>query len=86
MGILAYNILYMLRNLAGEQVKGSMELLIKRLIKIGVKVAYRGREVACPCGVGLSFGPVPPSYVWVSSAEEEMVDGATQGEVRSETG
>jgi hypothetical protein len=45
MGVLAYNLLHMLREfyLKGEEVKRSMEWLIKRLIKIGAKVAYHGR-------------------------------------------
>ena len=46
MGVLAYNLLHMLREfyLKGEEVKRSMEWLIKRLIKIGAKVAYHGRR------------------------------------------
>jgi len=41
-GVLAYNLLHMLRQfyLVGEEVKRSMEWLIKRLIKVGTKVAY----------------------------------------------
>jgi hypothetical protein len=46
MSLLAYNLLHMLRQfyLVGEEVKRSMEWLIKRLIKVGAKVAYRGRR------------------------------------------
>ncbi len=46
MGVLAYNLLHMLRQfyLMGEEVKRSMEWLIKRLIKVGAKVAYHGRK------------------------------------------
>jgi len=46
MGVLAYNLLHMLRQfyLSGEQVKRSIEWLIKRLIKVGAKVAYHGRR------------------------------------------
>jgi hypothetical protein len=46
MGVLAYNLLHMLRQfyLLGEEVKRSMEWLIKRLIKVGAKVAYHGRS------------------------------------------
>jgi Transposase DDE domain group 1 len=46
MGVLAYNILHMTRQfyLMGEEVKLSMEWLIKRLIKVGARVAYRGRR------------------------------------------
>jgi hypothetical protein len=46
MGVLAYNLLNMLRQfyLAGEDVKRSMEWLIKRLIKVGAKVAHHGRR------------------------------------------
>ena len=45
MGVLAYNLLHMLRQfyLVGEEVKRSMEWLIKRLIKAGAKIAYHGR-------------------------------------------
>jgi hypothetical protein len=46
MGVLAYNLLHMLRqfHLVGEEVKRSMEWLIKRLIKVGAKVAHHGRR------------------------------------------
>lgn len=46
MGVLAYNLLHMIRQfyLMGEEVKRSMEWLIKRLIKVGAKVAYHGRR------------------------------------------
>ncbi|MBM3300193.1 MAG: IS1380 family transposase [Deltaproteobacteria bacterium] len=46
MGVLAYNLLHMLRQfyLMGEEVKRSMEWLIKRLIKVGAKVACHGRR------------------------------------------
>ncbi len=46
MGVLAYNLLHMLRQfyLMGEEVKRSMEWLMKRLIKVGAKVAYHGRR------------------------------------------
>jgi hypothetical protein len=46
MGVLDYNLLHMLRQfyLMGEAVKRSMEWLIKRLIKVGAKVAYHGRR------------------------------------------
>ena len=46
MGVLAYNLRHMLRQfyLMGEEVKRSMEWLIKRLIKVGAKVAYHGRK------------------------------------------
>lgn len=42
MGVLAYNLLHMLRQfyLAGEEIKRSMEWLIK----VGAKVAYHGRR------------------------------------------
>jgi hypothetical protein len=42
MGVLAYNLLHVLRQsyLSGEEVKRSMEWLIKRLIKVGAKIAY----------------------------------------------
>jgi len=46
MVVLAYNLLQMIRQfyLVGEEVKGSMEWLIKRLTKVGAKVAYHGRR------------------------------------------
>ena len=46
MGVLAYNLLHILRQcrLADEKVKRSMEWLIKRLIKVGAKVAYNGQR------------------------------------------
>jgi len=45
MGVVAYNLLHMVRQfyLVAEEVKRSMEWLIKRLIKVGAKVAYHGR-------------------------------------------
>lgn len=44
--VLAYNLLHMLRQfyLLGEEVKRSMEWLIKRLIKVGATVVYNGRR------------------------------------------
>ncbi len=41
MGTLAYNLLHILRQcrLAGEEVKRSIEWLIKRLVKVSAKVA-----------------------------------------------
>jgi Transposase DDE domain group 1 len=46
MGVLAYNLLHILRRfyLVGEEVRRSMEWLIKRLIRVGAKVAYHGRR------------------------------------------
>ena len=46
MGVLASNLLHMLRHfyLAGDEVKRSLEWLIKLLIKVGAKVAYHGRR------------------------------------------
>ena len=46
MGVLAYNLLHMLGQfyLTGEQVKRSVEWLIKRLIKVGARVSYHGRR------------------------------------------
>jgi hypothetical protein len=40
------NLLHMVRQfyLIGEEVKRSMEWLIKRLIKVGARVAYHGRR------------------------------------------
>ncbi len=42
----AYNLLHILRQfyLVGEEVKRSMEWLIKPLIKVGAKIAYHGRR------------------------------------------
>ncbi len=46
MGVIAYNLLHMFRSfyLKGEKVRRSMEWIIKRLIKVGAKVAYHGRR------------------------------------------
>ena len=46
MGVLAYNLLHMLRQfyLIGEEVTRSMEWFIKRLIKVGVKLASHARS------------------------------------------
>jgi hypothetical protein len=46
MGVLAYNLLHMLRQfyLVGEEIKRSIEWLIKLLVKVGAKVAYDGRR------------------------------------------
>jgi Transposase DDE domain group 1 len=46
MGVLAYNLLHMLRQfyLTCEEVKRSMEWLIKRLIKVGGKFSHHGRR------------------------------------------
>ena len=46
MGVLAYNLLHMLRQfyLMGEEVKRSMEWLIKRLVKVGARISYHGRR------------------------------------------
>jgi hypothetical protein len=45
MEVSADNLLHMLRQLyrLGEEVKRSIEWLIKRLIKVGAKVAYHGQ-------------------------------------------
>lgn len=46
MGVLAYNILHMIRQfyIWGEEVKRSMDWLIKRLIKAGARVSYHARR------------------------------------------
>ncbi len=46
MGVLDYNLLHMLRQfyLRGEEVTRSIVWLIKRLLKVGAKVAYHGRR------------------------------------------
>jgi hypothetical protein len=46
MGVLAYNLLHMIRifYLHGEEVRRSIEWLIRRLIKVGAKIAYHGRR------------------------------------------
>jgi hypothetical protein len=45
MGVLACNLLHMIRQFYvwGEEVKRSMEWLIKRLIKVGARVSYHAR-------------------------------------------
>jgi hypothetical protein len=46
MGVLAYKLLHMIRQFSvwGEEVKRSMEWLIKRLIKVGARVSYHARR------------------------------------------
>jgi len=46
MGILAYNLLHMIRQFYvwGEEVKRSIDWLIKRLIKVGARVSYHARR------------------------------------------
>ena len=46
MGVLAYNLLHMIRQfyIWGEEVKHSMDWLIKRLIKVGARVSYHARR------------------------------------------
>jgi hypothetical protein len=45
MGVLAYNLLHMIRQFYvwGEEVKRSMDWLIKRLIKVGARISYHAR-------------------------------------------
>src|SRR5208337_1973747 len=46
MGVLAYNLLHMIRQFYvwGEEVKRSVDWLIKRLIKVGARVSYHARR------------------------------------------
>jgi hypothetical protein len=46
MGVLAYNLLHMIRQFYvwGEEVRRSMDWLIKRLIKVGVRISYQARR------------------------------------------
>jgi hypothetical protein len=46
MGVLAYNLLHMIRQFYvwGEEVKRSMEWMIKRLIKVGARISYHARR------------------------------------------
>jgi len=46
MGVLAYNLLHMIRQLYvwGEEVRRSIDWLIKRLIKVGARVSYHARR------------------------------------------
>ena len=46
MGLLAYNLLHMIRQFYvwGEEVKRSVEWLIKRLIKVGARISYHARR------------------------------------------
>ncbi|MBU4447379.1 MAG: transposase [Proteobacteria bacterium] len=50
MGVLAYNLLHMTRQFYvwGEEVKRSMDWLIKRLIKVGARVSYHARRWYVP--------------------------------------
>jgi hypothetical protein len=46
MGVLAYNLLHMIRQFYvwGEEVKRSMDWLIRRLIKVGARISYHARR------------------------------------------
>ena len=46
MGVIAYNLLHLFRSfyLKGEEVRRSMEWIIKRLIKVGGEVVYHSRR------------------------------------------
>ena len=46
MGVIAYNLLHMLRSfyVIGEEVRRSIEWIIKRLVKVGAKVVYHSRR------------------------------------------
>jgi len=46
MGVLAYNLLHMIRQFYvwGEEVRRSIDWLIKRLIKVGARISYHGRR------------------------------------------
>jgi hypothetical protein len=73
MGVLAYNLLHMLRQfyLVGEEVKRSMEFLIKRLIKVAAKVAYHGRKWHVHVASAFSIGPTLPCCVRLTSTVEK---------------
>jgi len=69
--ILAYNLLHMLRqfHLVGEEVNGSIEWLIKRLIKVGARVSYHGWRVVFVCGFSS-----PDFYLaWNASVSLELI-------------
>jgi len=69
MGVLAYNLLHMIRQFYvwGEEVRRSMDWLIKRLIKVGARVSYHARRwyvhiasafpLAHHCRAVLAWGP-----------------------------
>jgi hypothetical protein len=62
MGVLAYNLLHMIREFYvwGEEVRRSMDWLIKRLIKSGRQGFLSCPEVVCPCGLSFFAGtPLP---------------------------
>ena len=56
MGVLAYYLLHMMRQFYvwGEEVRRSMDWLIKRLIIRRGQNFLSGPEVVCPCGLGFS--------------------------------
>jgi hypothetical protein len=62
MGVLAYNLLHMIRqfNVWGEEVKRSMDWLIKRLIKVRARVSYHADG-------GISMWP--PLFPWLTITE-----------------
>ena len=75
MGVLAYNLLHMLRQfyLMGEEVKRSMEWLIKRLIKMGARVAYHGRRWQVHVASAFPLARVLPSCVRVTTRVEKKL-------------
>lgn len=58
-GVLASILLHMLQQfyLRGEEVKRSIECLIKHLINVGATCRITRSEVACSCGFSLPLGP-----------------------------
>ena len=61
MGILAYNLLHMIRKFCveGEKVWGSIDWLIKRLIKVGARVSYHAQ--------GCTW---PRHFLWLTTTEQ----------------
>jgi hypothetical protein len=88
MSVPSYNRLNMVTQfyLVDEEVKRSMEWLIKRLIKVGAKVAYHGRRRYAHVASAFPLARDYRAVFGLRARWKEMVDGVMEGEVRSERG
>lgn len=87
MGVLAYNLLHMLRQfyLVGKRSEAVNGMAYQVFDQGRTECRVSRQEEASSCGFSLPLGPGLPNCVWMTSATEETVDGATEAEVRSET-
>jgi hypothetical protein len=69
MGVLAYNLLHMIRQFYvwGEEVKRSIDWLIKRLIKVGARISYHARRWYVHVASAFSPGAPLPSGACLGS-------------------